>query len=101
MGMVDVVAVGAVEGVGGIEAMRVKLAAIDQLRGATSGGQGSVLSFVPDVGSAWMPMITFFVYIAVHWWATWDPGAEPRGGGFRGAAGVGGAGGKKPVVAHL
>src|SRR5438094_503199 len=82
MGMVIVLAVVAVQAVGGIEAMRVKLAAIDQLRGATTGGQGSVLSFVPDVGSAWMPMITFFVYIAVNWWATWYPGAEPGGGGY-------------------
>src|SRR5438105_7542881 len=47
-----------------------------------SGGQGSVLSFVPDVGSAWMPMLIFFVYIAVNWWATWYPGAEPGGGGY-------------------
>src|SRR6266566_1911028 len=82
MGMVIVLAVVAVQAVGGMDAMRVKLAAIDQLRGATTGGQGSVLSFVPDVGSAWMPMITFFVYIAVNWWATWYPGAEPGGGGY-------------------
>jgi len=82
MGMVIVLAVVAVEAVGGIDAMRVKLAAVDQLRGATTGGRGSVLSFVPDVGSAWMPMITFFVYIAVNWWATWYPGAEPGGGGY-------------------
>src|SRR5213594_156184 len=82
MGMVIVLAVVAVRAVGGIEAMKVKLAAIDQLRGATTGGQGSVLSFVPDIGSAWMPMITFFVYIAVNWWATWYPGAEPGGGGY-------------------
>src|SRR6266699_245272 len=82
MGMVIVLAVVAVQAVGGIEAMKVKLAAIDQLRGVTTRGQGSVLSFVPDVGSAWMPMITFFVYIAVNWWATWYPGAEPGGGGY-------------------
>jgi solute:Na+ symporter, SSS family len=82
MGMVIVLAVVAVQAVGGIEAMKVKLAAIDQLRGATTGGRGSVLSFVPDIGSAWMPMITFFVYIAVNWWATWYPGAEPGGGGY-------------------
>src|ERR1041385_6688154 len=42
----------------------------------------AVLSFIPDVGSAWMPMLTFFVYIAVNWWATWYPGAEPGGGGY-------------------
>jgi len=73
MGMVIVLAVVAVQAVGGIEAMKAKL---------SSGGQGSVLSFVPDVGSAWMPMLTFFVYIAVNWWATWYPGAEPGGGGY-------------------
>ena len=82
MGMVIVLAVVAVQAVGGMGEMRLKLAAIDQVRGATTGGQGSVLSFVPDVGSAWMPMITFFVYIAVNWWATWYPGAEPGGGGY-------------------
>src|SRR5438445_13555426 len=82
MGMVIVLAVVAVNAVGGIEAMRVKLAAIDQVRGATAGGQGSVLDFVPDRGSAWMPLITFFVYIGVNWWARWYPGAEPGGGGY-------------------
>jgi solute:Na+ symporter, SSS family len=73
MGMVIVLAVVAVQAVGGIETMKARL---------VSGGQGSVLSFVPDVGSAWMPMLTFFVYIAVNWWATWYPGAEPGGGGY-------------------
>ncbi len=29
-----------------------------------------------------MPAVTFFVYIAVNWWATWYPGAEPGGGGY-------------------
>src|SRR3982075_1054853 len=82
MGMVIVLAVVAVQAVGGIDAMKVKLAAIDAARGAQGGGKGSVLSFVPDIGSAWMPMITFFVYISVNWWATWYPGAEPGGGGY-------------------
>ena len=41
-----------------------------------------MLSFVPDLNSAWMPMITFLVYISLNWWATWYPGAEPGGGGF-------------------
>lgn len=78
MGMVIVLAVYAVNAVGGIDAMKVKLTAVD----ATRGGQGSVLSFVPDLNSAWMPMITFFVYISLNWWATWYPGAEPGGGGY-------------------
>ncbi len=81
MGMVIVLAVVAVRAVGGIDVMKTKLAQIDQLR-AAAGGHGSVLSFLPDVGSTWMPMITFFVYISLNWWATWYPGAEPGGGGY-------------------
>src|SRR3989441_11512047 len=74
MGMVIVLAVFAVHAVGGIDAMKEKLALLP--------GHGSVLSFVPDVGSAWMPLITFFVYIGVNLRATWYPGAEPGGGGY-------------------
>ena len=81
MGMVIVLAVVAVNAVGGITAMKTQLLAIDQAR-AAGGGHGSVLSFVPEVGSAWMPMITFFVFIGVSWWASWYPGAEPGGGGY-------------------
>jgi SSS family solute:Na+ symporter len=32
--------------------------------------------------SAWMPMLTFLVYISMNWWSTWYPGAEPGGGGY-------------------
>src|SRR5437764_10997285 len=73
MGMVIVLAVVAVNAVGGIEAMKAKLVA---------SGRGAALGFVPEIGSVWMPMLTFFVYIAVNWWATWYPGAEPGGGGY-------------------
>src|SRR5690348_4702886 len=82
MGMVTALAVFAVQAVGGIDAMKAKLAAIDQAHGAALGGKGSVLSFIPDLDSAWMPMITFLVYISMNWWATWYPGAEPGGGGY-------------------
>lgn len=78
MSMVIVLAVFAVRAVGGIEAMKTKLAAVDAARA----GGGSVLNFVPDLNSAWMPMITFFVYIGMSWWASWYPGAEPGGGGY-------------------
>ncbi|HVW83515.1 MAG TPA: hypothetical protein VHB50_02495, partial [Bryobacteraceae bacterium] len=72
MGMVIILGVEAVRAVGGVEAMKARL-----------GGEGSsFLSFVPDLHSVWMPAITFFVYIAVNWWATWYPGAEPGGGGY-------------------
>src|SRR5262245_64500878 len=82
MGMVIVLAVAAVYAVGGMDSMIEKLRAIDTARVAQGGAQGSVMSFVPEVGSAWMPIITFVVYISVQWWATWYPGAEPGGGGY-------------------
>src|SRR5438477_237402 len=69
----NLLAVVAVNAVGGIEAMKTKLVAA---------GRGAALGFVPEIGSVWMPMVTFFVYIAVNWWATWYPGAEPGGGGY-------------------
>src|SRR5437773_4413632 len=73
MSMVIILAVFAVRAVGGMEAMKTKLIA---------GGRGDVLNFIPDMNSAWMPMITFLVYISLNWWATWYPGAEPGGGGY-------------------
>src|SRR6266853_3497539 len=78
MGMVTALAAYAVGAVGGLEAMKQKLALVDAARG----GQGSVLHFVPDLNSAWMPLIAFLVYISLNWWATWYPGAEPGGGGY-------------------
>jgi len=74
MTMVIVLAVAAVHAVGGIDSMKQQLGAIHR--------EGSALSFIPDLHSAWMPMITFLVYITLNWWAVWYPGAEPGGGGF-------------------
>src|SRR6266581_450041 len=78
IGMVILLAVLAVNAVGGIDALKTKIAALD----AASGQAGSRLEFFPDLDSAWMPAITLFVYLAVNWWATWYPGAEPGGGGY-------------------
>ncbi len=78
MGMVILLAVFAVHNVGGMSGLVETIHSFEE-----SGGQeGSIISFVPDLGSAWMPLITFLVYIAVNWWASWYPGAEPGGGGF-------------------
>ena len=82
MGMVIVLAYYSIRAVGGMDALKQKLAAIDVQRGAEAGGAGSILSFVPDLNSPWMPLLTFVVYIAVSWWANWYPGAEPGGGGY-------------------
>jgi SSS family solute:Na+ symporter len=73
MGMVIILAVFAVGAVGGIDVMKEKL---------VTSGRGEALNLIPDLNSAWMPMITFLVYISLNWWATWYPGAEPGGGGY-------------------
>ena len=78
MGMVIVLAVFAVHSIGGMAGLISGIHAVEK----SGTGTGSLLSFVPDLNSTWMPLITFFVYIAVNWWASWYPGAEPGGGGF-------------------
>jgi len=82
MTMVIVLAYYAVRAVGGMEALKTKLAEVDAVRGAAAGGSGSILSFIPDLHSPWMPLMTFLVYIGVYWWSVWYPGAEPGGGGY-------------------
>jgi solute:Na+ symporter, SSS family len=82
MGMMIVLAYFAVHAVGGMSELKHKLLGLDAVKAAAGGGHGSILSFIPEIGSAWMPMITLVVYLAVNWWATWYPGAEPGGGGY-------------------
>ncbi len=82
MGMVIALAVFAVNAIGGMGSLKDGLHQLDVARNAGSSATGSVLSFTPDLNSLWMPFITFVVYIAVNWWATWYPGAEPGGGGY-------------------
>jgi SSS family solute:Na+ symporter len=77
MGMVIALAFFAVRAVGGLDALKQKVGALD----AAAGG-GSRLAFFPSSDSAWMPAITLFVYLGVNWWASWYPGAEPGGGGY-------------------
>jgi Na+/proline symporter len=67
-------AVFAVGAVGGLSGLRVALDA--------KYPDGTPLAFFPDLHSAWMPPLTFFVYLALNWWASWYPGAEPGGGGY-------------------
>ena len=40
------------------------------------------LSFLPDFSDPTTAATVFIVPIAVQWWATWYPGAEPGGGGY-------------------
>jgi Na+/proline symporter len=82
MSMLILLAFYAVRAVGGMSALKIKLAAVDAARGAAAGGSGSILSFIPNLHSPWMPLMTFLTYIGVYWWSVWYPGAEPGGGGF-------------------
>jgi Na+/proline symporter len=75
MGMVILLAILAVNAVGGIDQLKTKITAMDA-------GSGSRLAFFPEFDSVWMPAITLFVYLGVVWWSTWYPGAEPGGGGY-------------------
>lgn len=78
MSMVTVLAYYAVKAAGGLGALKAQLVAMDAARE----GGGSLLAFLPDLNSKWMPVLSFAVYLGVNWWATWYPGAEPGGGGY-------------------
>jgi SSS family solute:Na+ symporter len=80
MTMAIVLAVVAVAAVGGIGSLEAKLAAVDAAHAVSAGG--SILAFFPTSNAAWLPLLTFVTYIAVQWWASSYPGAEPGGGGY-------------------
>ena len=85
MGMVVALAVFAVRAVGGLDALKHQIEAMDAAAaspGSAAAAGASRLAFFPSTDSAWMPAITLFVYLGVNWWASWYPGAEPGGGGY-------------------
>jgi len=65
--------------VGGMGGLREKLIA----HAGSPEKVNDFLSVLPPVGRAvWLAPMLFFTYIAVQWWASWYPGAEPGGGGY-------------------
>jgi Na+/proline symporter len=78
MGSAILLAVLAVNSVGGVDALVERVHRVD-LEHSTV---GSRLNFFPTQDSVWMPVVAFGVYLAVNWWATWYPGSEPGGGGY-------------------
>jgi len=78
MSMIVLLAILSVNAVGGVAELKSKVIALD----ATVAGGGSRLDFLPPLDSPWLPFMTLCVYLAVNWWATWYPGAEPGGGGY-------------------
>jgi len=76
MGGCVVLAILAVEHVGGVDALQQKASA--------AYGGDEVLSFLPDFsgGGIGLPLGVFCVMLFCQWWSTWYPGAEPGGGGY-------------------
>ena len=75
MGGSIALAIYAVRAVGGIDGLVARLP-------EHYGSAENALSLLPAQGAAWMPVTAFLAYLAVQWWATSYPGAEPGGGGY-------------------
>ena len=90
MGGAIVLAVVSVGAVGGIEAVKARVGAAHPFgspEGTTFGSFDAILSLwppsLPASASAWaLPTITLAGLLALNWWASWYPGAEPGGGGY-------------------
>jgi len=72
-----ILAVFALDKVGWVDGLKSQMIA---LYGAERASE--IFQFAPQLGSAWLPLSLFLVYIGVQWWASWYPGAEPGGGGY-------------------
>jgi len=74
----------AVDAVGGLDGLKEGLArAAHPQTGEPYGDDvDALLSFLPGDAAWSVPALTFCVFLAVNWWATWYPGAEPGGGGY-------------------
>jgi SSS family solute:Na+ symporter len=62
-----------------------QLGGLDQLAAAATthyGGRQAALGILPPLQGGWLPLSSLIVFIAVQWWASWYPGAEPGGGGY-------------------
>jgi SSS family solute:Na+ symporter len=70
-------AIVAVGHLGGVDAMRLRVA-------ENFGGGEQAFRYLPDFFGAdpWMPLSIFLIMLFVQWWASWYPGAEPGGGGY-------------------
>jgi len=89
MSMIIVLAWIAVAKIGGMTLLKIQLSHVDSATRASGQATGSVLSFFPSFHLGWttdaiwtLPVITIVLYLAVQWWASWYPGAEPGGGGY-------------------
>jgi SSS family solute:Na+ symporter len=89
MSMIIVLAWVAVQKLGGMTMLKIQLSHVSDATRAAGGATGSILSFFPSFQLGWttdalwtLPVLTLVLYLAVQWWASWYPGAEPGGGGY-------------------
>ena len=89
MSMIIVLAWVAVAKIGGMTLLKIQLSHVNDAVRQSGQPTGSITSFFPSFQLGWttdaiwtLPVITFVLYLAMQWWASWYPGAEPGGGGY-------------------
>jgi Na+/proline symporter len=75
MGGTILLAVFAVESVGGLTGLTEKAT-------AHFGSADAAFGVLPPTDQAWLPLSTLLIFLGVQWWAAWYPGQEPGGGGY-------------------
>jgi solute:Na+ symporter, SSS family len=75
MGGTILLAVFAVDSVGGLTTLADKAA-------AHFGSANAAFGVLPPGDQAWLPLSTLLIFLGVQWWAAWYPGQEPGGGGY-------------------
>src|SRR6267378_4633579 len=89
MSMIIVLAWVVVAKIGGMTLLKIQLSHVNDAVRQSGQPTGSITSFFPSFQLGWttdaiwtLPVITFVLYLAMQWWASWYPGAEPGGGGY-------------------
>jgi SSS family solute:Na+ symporter len=75
MGGSILLAVLAVQSMGGLDVLTAKAA-------AHFGSTEAAFGVIPPLDAPWLPLSTLLVWLSVQWWAAWYPGQEPGGGGY-------------------
>ena len=75
MGGSILLAVLAVQSIGGLDALTAQAA-------AHFGSTEAAFGVIPPLDAGWLPVTTLVVWLSVQWWAAWYPGQEPGGGGY-------------------
>jgi solute:Na+ symporter, SSS family len=75
MGGTILLAVLAVDSVGGLSVLTERVA-------AHFGSTEAAFGVLPPLDQSWLPVSTLLIWLSVQWWAAWYPGQEPGGGGY-------------------